>query len=321
MYKNILMYLLLSTLTLGLVSSCSSDDDEILVVETPELALDIEGNEVRVSVGEATTVDILSGAGEYRAFSANPDLVSVEVSGSTLNITGHDLGSADIIIADKENQYLSVIAISMFQEVVLESDLVELYCRLGWNGETTLGVHGNGGYTFTLEEESSLRVTLPDKHTIRISATPKDESFSERVIVTDKHGIEASFEVVVDVTTDPFSEEQLEEIMSQENEIYSYNDESNRYGNDAIKEVDGDTYEYGWQYYNYYYLYRVTFGGGLDVGEKTGGKFEYKMGWTSAEYELEKCEIIKNDGEKIWCIFSAIKDNKLHYGYFITTIE
>lgn len=32
-------------------------------------------------------------------------------------------------------------------------------------------------------------------------------------------------------------------------------------------------------------------------------------------------EIIKNDGEKIWAVYSFMKQERLHYGYFIQNIN
>ena len=77
--------------------SCSSDDDPI-VDETIDLT--IAGEKVDIVVGGATIVSISSGNGDYKAFSLNEDIATVELVGNELQLTGVSSGETKIIVSD-----------------------------------------------------------------------------------------------------------------------------------------------------------------------------------------------------------------------------
>ncbi|MDD3909598.1 MAG: hypothetical protein PHN86_06555, partial [Proteiniphilum sp.] len=77
---------------------------------------------------------------------------------------------------------------------------------------------------------------------------------------------------------------------------------------------------YGWDYYNFYYL-KIYFSGDKEVGKKENASLVYRYGSTSISADHIDFEIIKNDGNKIWAVYSFIRLEVLHYGYFIQNIN
>ena len=66
----------------------------------------------------------------------------------------------------------------------------------------------------------------------------------------------------------------------------------------------------------------ISFEGDTSVGEKVGGSFTRTLPYYEEEFgnEAADVEIIKNDGSKIWAVWSFIKNDKLFYGHFCLDI-
>ena len=90
------------------------------------------------------------------------------------------------------------------------------------------------------------------------------------------------------------------------------------YGSFSIGAKDGKQLAQ-WNYSDYIYL-KCWFSGDLSVGRKTGGKVEIKTDYWGSDvtvYEDVNVEILKVSDTQVWGIMWILKDNYLHYGYFV----
>lgn len=316
---------LLICLTFFFVIACSSDDDKTPIIDN-ESNLEVSNSEVILDADnlEDQEVEILDGAGGYKAFATNPDIVDVELNNSTLLLKGKKVGATKIIVQDVDNQLATITVKFMHTKLSIEETDLHMVTWLGTKKSiATTILSGNGGYSVEVEDNKGFVNASLLGNIITITTTGKEKG-QAKIIVRDKLGLETVITVNVEVTEEAFTDELIESIKAEKQVTYVYNkmklDELN-----PLKEKSNNMFLYGWEYNSWGYVeyYKVWINGDLTVGEKANSKFAantYDVS-TYGEVELERCEIIKNDGEKIWCIFSGEKDQTLHFGYFITTIK
>ena len=90
--KKHALYTALAGITFAFaITSCQCEEEPVVqpkVASTLKLSTDT----VSVSVGDATDLDILSGEGEYKVFSENPDIVAVELIKDKISIRSKEKG-------------------------------------------------------------------------------------------------------------------------------------------------------------------------------------------------------------------------------------
>lgn len=80
--------------------------------------------------------------------------------------------------------------------------------------------------------------------------------------------------------------------------------------------------KYGWSVWSEYLT--IWFSGDKTVGKKEKAllsQFTYEDYTTQFTEEPAILEIIKNNGTKIWAVYSVLKADKLSYGYFCAKIN
>lgn len=87
-----------------------------------------------------------------------------------------------------------------------------------------------------------------------------------------------------------------------------------------LNRVENGRNLYGWDYFGFYYL-KIYFAGDKAVGKKENASLAYYYSSTNISADAIDFEIIKNDGVKIWAVYSFVMDGKLRYGYFIQNIN
>ncbi len=318
--KN-LFYCLIIALSLA---SCSDDDEATpQVQELPEILVQTS---VDVSIGSPVNVNIENGGGEYRVFSANPEIATVELKDHTLTIDALSLGNTSIIISDKNNHYKALRVVAHYDELVLQQEekpieKVILTKRLGYSKESKIIIsQGNKGYQASSENEEVATVTVNDDHELVVTGVSGGETI---VKITDAYGLEAKLPVKIIDTTIAYTQEELAEIMANDEIRYFYN--GNNWGRRLsfythVIDVDKGINSYGFKVSSYYFLF--YFPGDKTVGKKPNSNMKANVYGTSINFNKAiEFEIIKNDGTKIWAVYSFIEDDVLHYGYFCDNIK
>ncbi|WP_421918779.1 hypothetical protein [Marinifilum sp.] len=313
-YKILLMFIACTFV----LASCSDDDDVELLQEEEMPKIELEQESIEIEVGTTSSVSIKDGAGEYSAFSANPDIATVTLENNEIKINTHSLGQTSIIISDNNSQYNEVSVTSFYSQILLEEEDITIKKRLGHTGVGRIRIaQGNEGYQVSSESEN-ISVSI-DNDVIVITAFAEGEAI---IKLTDSYGLELSFTVTISDTTIPYNQEQLDEIMANDQNRYYYNETSigRTYYTQHNSFEDGVNL-IGQDYRGYRYYFLVYFPGDKSVGKKEGTTINAKIFRPRVIFNEEvEFEIIKNDGTKIWAIYSFVMNNKLVYGHFCQLI-
>lgn len=302
---------------------CNDDKPAEIIKEVKEITkLELSGDYVKIKEDEKATIDIKQGEEDYKVFSLNSDIAKVEFVDKQIVITGVKKGLTNIIVSDKESQYQQV-RVAVYQgDLTVDKDDFDVLLRLGHQKNETIEIlTGNDGYTVSSNNEEVVSARIAG-NTISLIFKKAGEA---KIKVKDMLDFEKEISVKVTSTTVPFSKEELEEIMAQNNVRFLYNSQNvtpDNYGYTFYNSEEDGEYLYGWNYYNYYYL-KIWFSGGKNVGKKEGSRMTYNH-WSSPLLNNQPIdfEIIKNDGTLIWAVFSFIEEEKkLNYGYFIQKIN
>lgn len=316
--NNILGLLLLSLFSLNF-AACSEDKDPIEESEISDLILKSET--VKVVVGTTAEIEISKGNGDYKAFSLNPEIATVKMDNGKIIVEGKNSGITSIVLSDKSNQFKKVSIVSYYDQIILSQETVDVKMPIGNPKIKTIEVlSGNGGYTTSVDKEDLVLVTV-NKNVLSIKALKEGTA-----VITIKDALDLVKEITVNITTTDvaYDNEDLEGIKANETLRYDFagsttiNSENRWYT--YLNKKENDLNLCGWDYYNYYFL-KLYFAGDKSVGEKTNGKLTYKYNSLAFTDEPIKFEIIKNDGTKIWAIYSFIKDGKLYFGHFCQNID
>ncbi len=323
--KN-LFYCLIIALSLA---SCSDDDEATpQVQELPEILVQTS---VDVSIGSPVNVNIENGGGEYRVFSANPEIATVELKNHKLTINAISVGKTAVVVSDKNNHIKALgVAAYLYKKIVLkqEEKIIEeitINKRLGYSKESKIIIsQGHGGYQVSSENEEVATVTVND-HELVVTGVSGGET---TVKITDAYGLEAKLPVKIIDTTIAYTQEELAEIMANDEIRYFYNDKTYyinisdifaRFGITSKHTIEQGKNKYGYSHYSYQFL--LIFPGNTSIGKKQESSIDFFLGGDFSGSEAIEFEIIKNDGTKIWAVYSFIEDDVLHYGYFCDNIN
>lgn len=306
-YLN-LLWILVATLTLSL-SSCSSDDDP--VIENNETELTVSNDNVRVLVGETTTVDIVQGNGDYKAFSLNEEIATVEIVDSKLNINTYTNGRTSVVVSDKNSNYKNVDVVSYYGEIILEEYNVTMKMRIGNYGIKKIPVlGGNEGYVATSEDTDIASVTV-DGNSIVVTGKKEGEV---KIHVVDQLDVKTEFTITIETTDKAYEKEELDVLMKDASLRFFFDGNMDT-SSSIVSTIEGNYNVYGWDYYGYEYQ-KVYFEGEKTVGKKENAVFT-QIDWFNIIIHNKQpieLEIIKVDDGKIWGVFSFLKNEKLFYG-------
>jgi len=317
--RNKLLYLLVMVLPLGF-TACDDDDDDNDILPTEEVSeLILEKSTVDVKVDNTGNVKITQGGGEYHAFSSDPDVVSVELADNVLTLSALSRGRTSIIISDKNSQYKELNVVAFYD--VLEVESTEIMVKMPLGHPKTMRIpitKGNGDYEVSTESEI-VSATIENDSEIVLVATKKGEA---TITLTDSYGLTLDIPVTISSTTIPYDAKELEEIMANEESryIFNTNDMHEYYLSEESSYVDGTTMIGLNSSYGYYY--KLFFTGDKSVGVKSDGVLDIDLYFAGITLkESVTVEIIKNDGNKVWAVYSYIKDEKLNFGHLCQNIN
>ena len=301
-------------------TACSNDEDTPEVNPDPkvETALTFDTDTVSVGVGETATLNITAGGGEYKAFCENPDVATLTVKEKAITVTAIKSGLTGIVVSDAAGNYKRVLVKAMYKNILLDKEEVNVKIKVGHiAGYTTLTVTGgNGGYEAVSDHEDIVDIYSVVDSVITIRGVSNGTAM---ITITDKMGVSKKVKVTVTTTDIPYTDEEKADIMAstQENIVFD-NNQAQGYGSLSIGEKDGKKLAQ-WNYSDYIYL-KCWFSGDLTVGMKTDGKVEINTDYwnpTVSTYEGVNVEILKVSDTHVWGIMWVMKDNYLHYGYFV----
>lgn len=315
-----ILFLIITSVTLSFVS-CSTDDDpnEIVKEEFPELTTD--NTSVKIVVGNSESIDIKEGNGEYKVFSLNEDIVDVVLVDNKITINAISNGETGVVISDKSNQYKQISVISYFGELVVDRPEMEMKKRF-WDksGVQTITVlKGNGTYEASSDDEGIATVSV-DKDRIKVRALSEG---TVNVTIKDIYDIETVVPVTIVESDYPYNDDEIESLLVSSQRRYFFSNYTQNSGwADYYNSTDDDgVHFYGWSQYDRYG--RIYFSGNKDEGIKENAIFSYNyLGTTYTDEEIY-LEIVKNDGNNIWGIFSFIDTDRsvVKYGYFVDSIN
>lgn len=321
--KYSLFLLLLAIIPLGFIS-CSDDDDQ---ESTLGFKTDKESVILDIDINEESTIEIVEGTGQYEVFSTNPEVATATLSGNKITIKSVALGSTYIIVSDAGSQFLNIPVSTIHGTILLEKEEVSMSDRLGRRQTVTVNIlNGNKGYSVTSKDESVANAFIINDAILFIESQGIEGETT--LTVTDSKGLETTVSVTITVRTDIYTQEELEDILNDSETRFIFEGDYGSFFSAEViyNQVENEMNLYGWFYDSWWgkeYL-RVYFPGDKSVGEKPGSKLEYNYNdFIIPLSDLDKLEIIKNDGKNIWCIFSYIDPEKqlAYSGYFVSTIN
>lgn len=319
----------LSMLVLGFsFTACSSDDDDMPTYpEVPQAAqkeqLTFDTDTVKVGVGETATFNVTNGNGDYKVINENPDVATATVNGSTVTVTSTQKGIAGVIVSDAKGSYKRILVQSMYFTMAVDKENVEVGMRLGHtDGEARVIVKaGNGGYKATSADEKVAKIEdIRGDSAVIIQGVGEGTT---TVTITDMMGLSVKVNVTVKVTSEPYSDDEKQTILSITDQDFVWDGSDKGSWDDWFCSKNGDTYRFGFGYSWGSTVYSgswLDYKGSLTAGTKGKGTVNNKDWSDTSSYENVDVEILKNDGKKVWGIMSVIKDNYLHYGYFVMPI-
>lgn len=311
------LFILLSTLLPVGMTGCSSDDEgNNPGVEVPELAL--KEQEIKVKIGNDVNVDITEGGGDYKAFSLNQEIAKVELANNKLTIQGLKIGKTSLIVSDNDNCYQRLaVMVYEYDAIKLETQDVEIKYPKGHPKAIAVNIlEGHGSYAITCDNEDILEAYL---NAGRIILNAKGKEGVTNVTVTDYCGLTAVIKVTTITSEIPYDEAELEVIKANEKLRCQFDGSNSLSYYTVLNEKVGEFNLHGWDYNGMYYL-KIYFPGDKEVGVKPNSKLSSKR-FVVFDEEPIKFEIIKNDGAKIWAVYSLLKDDKLYFGHFCQNIN
>lgn len=321
--KNIVGLLLIAAISTNL-TSCSSEEENIEVQEV--IALTPEVSDLKIVVGKSQEIKITQGNGDYKAFSLNPEIVDVKLENGKILVEGKKNGITSIIISDQSNQYKKISITSYYESILTDQDAVDIKMLIGNPKTHTITITGgNDGYTVSTDNKDILSISV-SKNLINIVA--KKEGTAN---ITIKDELELTKVIGVKITTTDvaFEESDLNAIKENSTSKYVFCekifDESYysqyEYYNDFINGQNRYGFNEGWEYF------KILFSGDKSVGIKENAQlginyYNYETyESTSFTNQPIKFEIIKNDGKKIWAIYTFTKNGRLYYGHLCQNIN
>lgn len=286
----------------------------------PEFVLEQELIRVKIGKENKVIVDIKQGGGQYDAFILDESLAKAEVVDGVIELEGFANGQTSLIVSDKYSRYRRVpISVYTTDKLQLSSEEIDLVTKLGKSKEIKANVVlGNDGYKVS-SDNPAVSVSINTEGVISLTATSKKAEYTANITVTDCAGLSANLVVKVIASLEPFTEEELDKIMANVRKNYYFDDRRLDVWAAAIylnEVTDEGKQRYGWKYYSYYWCY-IDFKGDKSVGVKENAVFIYGEYGERINTPVT-LKIIKNDGTKLWGVFSFIndKEEKLYAGYF-----
>jgi putative lipoprotein len=318
--KKHALYTALAGLTFAFaITSCQCEEKTIVQSKTTT-DLKLSTDTVSLSVGDSTNLDILSGDGDYKAFSENPDIVAVELIKDKISIRSKEKGKTAVVVSDATGRFKRIPILSRYGRLSLSATELSAVNKIGTKKEVKVDIKGgNGGYKAESENPDIAKISSVSESEIRIIL---QNAGTTKVIVADMMGLTQVINVKVETTDVAYTADEIEALKNSDKKIITWDDDSWSPSNGGsysyfAKETTGKVtigWEQKWGSYVYGSL-KITYDGDLTVGKKNNVSLDDNSSYNENKYTLTTFEIVKNDGTNVWAIYSVIKDGTLHYGH------
>lgn len=317
--KNIVGLLLLTAISTNLSSCSSEEDDTIINQETVNLTL--EKDALNIPVGKSEEIKISKGNGDYKAFSLNPEIADIKIESGKILVEGKSNGKTTIFVSDQNNQFVKVAISSYYESITTNQEAMNIKMPIGNVKSATLTITaGNEGYTVTTDNNEIMSVSVSGN---KIMIIGRKEG-TGNITIKDALDLTKVVNVTITTTDIPYEESELNAIKENDAIRYSLlervanNDDIDQ--NEFYNSIKNNVNLYGFNYYDWEYL-KIYFSGDKTVGVKADSKLT--CNWNNVTFNDQpiKFEIIKNDGKKIWAVYSCLKEGRLYYGYFCQNIN
>lgn len=149
-------------------------------------------NAVSVYVGDSTAIEIVGGYDSYEVISANTEIATVSISGSTITINGVTYGETSITVKDLQTKRVLNIPVFVAYDT-LDISVNEMMLTVGNEGKIV--VTSTSGNFHIVNGDENVAGTKVDKDTVIITAKDYGET---TIIVNDiKHKRASAIKVTV----------------------------------------------------------------------------------------------------------------------------
>ena len=133
-----------------------------LAMDAPtSTALRVSSRVVYMEVGDVTTISILNGSGNY-ATSGGSSVVSYELSGNDMTITGLKVGTTSINIKDNVTGYYTVVTVIVSaKKIPYKYKTITFWIKYVWGGSFDMGATDEQAGHASSDESPVHRVLLP----------------------------------------------------------------------------------------------------------------------------------------------------------------
>ncbi|MBQ6211013.1 MAG: hypothetical protein IJK42_14790 [Prevotella sp.] len=161
-------------------------------------ALAVSANAVSLKVGESSSVEIISGSGNYTVVSDDEDVAIARIyDNATIEIKGMSVGTVTITVTDTKSGQTVTIEVTIVEDetpIALAVSANAVSLKVGESSSVEI-ISGNGDYTVTSDDEDVAIARVYDNATVRIKGVSVG---SATIIVTDtKSGQTATIAVTV----------------------------------------------------------------------------------------------------------------------------
>lgn len=344
--------LFLLFLCLG-ISSCNSDDND-KSVDTSNL-IELEQSEVRIKLQEvpenpiegeedteepiaedinSVSVAILSGNGDYSAFSLNEKVATATYSEekNAVVVNAKRIGKANIVVLDK-NIESTTLKVSVFENenIILkdvEGDL-NFELKRGERLDQTYNIEeGNGGFVAKSSNEEIVKAEVTFGKMLKLT-TPNGAVDGEATItIIDQCDVKLELKVTITTTVIPYNETELENLKLIDNVTFRFNNATAVYDykhtnliSEEGENTIGVTKKSYWGKNEKVLIYfkgerdiRIVEDAEIESENYNGLTFEGKS-------KLSYMNIFHKTDKLFYASFSYLdKDNILRFGYFVAEV-
>lgn len=317
-------------------SSCSDGDDD--VTDRTELQLPADVQRVKIGAENRIALPIINGAGNYNAYSLNPEIAEVTADeNGQLYIEGYKNGITDIVVSDQNCTYKR-IPVSVYTTDILQLsyDLHVFTMRMGTSEtfaecEVTLG---NGGYSIQSDNAKVTPTIDAETGEIVITATAGKDQIDANVTVTDCSGISGIIKITVVPTFEAFTDEEIVELCGKTVHDVNLNgtqpsyfrymmNGSTRYGS-MIEESTDSTEKFGFYYYYAYGTYireystLISYPSGTPIGVETDGVMRFAQDSDAKDYAGKVIVHVDNEEKRVATWYNIdYEAEKIDRGYVV----
>lgn len=330
------MSIVMASVALTGFTSCSDDDDDNAPAPVQKEELSAASDAVRVKIGEENRVPvsslILSGNGEYSAYSLNPEVVDI-VTGEDgqIYVQGVKNGNASLVISDAASSYLRIpVSVYTTDVMSLNNTSVALEGKMGsyLTNDDCAVVEGNGEYSIESNVTSITPSIDPETGEISIQAKATSAEYTAVLTVSDISGLTATINVTVTPTFDAFTADDLAALMAKTSNDFAYNggQPGFAYRNTIAESTANGNIKFGFLYTSSswwgtstYYNCQIEYPAGTAVGTEVDGAIYYTNGSSTQTSYKGKVKLLADDATKrvaIWYNVDMDKE-KIDNGYVV----